>query len=345
MSEAVPGRSEAELPGSSPRAVAVGLGSMPGESPEAALSIICGEVPDVLHLPELPARGPGADLVGRTAALLTRIDKSFAIETTPSGWRQAPGMTAVMRSGLEWYRADCFALDLVAASADWVKLQFCGPVTLAAAVEAHLGERLLSDTGALNEFAAGIAQLVTSEIAELRQRLPRCEVVVQVDEPGLAAAVDGTIPTRSGRGRIRPLSIPTATRVEEVVAKAIRTANGEAWLHSCADRLPSEVATGSGYAAVSTPLSAVDRDVYERMAAYLESGNAWVVGLPGRTGARDVFQKFGEMGFSEEFVAHHTLVSHTCGLAFEVKPETVLRRLAGVAKDLRGAYEREEANG
>ncbi len=46
------------------------------------------------YLPELPARGPGVDLVGRTAALL--ID--MPVETTPGGWRIAERPGRYMRA-------------------------------------------------------------------------------------------------------------------------------------------------------------------------------------------------------------------------------------------------------
>ena len=46
---------------------------MPGTDPAEAMRIIAGELPDFPHLPELPDRGPGADLTGRTAGLLIDI--------------------------------------------------------------------------------------------------------------------------------------------------------------------------------------------------------------------------------------------------------------------------------
>ena len=58
---------------------------MPGTDPAEAMRIVLGELPDLPYLAELPARGPGADLIGRTAALL--ID--LPVETTPTGWRFA----------------------------------------------------------------------------------------------------------------------------------------------------------------------------------------------------------------------------------------------------------------
>ena len=59
---------------------------MPGR-PWPPSSASCPQLP---HLPELPGRGPGADLVGRTAALLVDLH----VDMQPSGWRlvDRPGM-------------------------------------------------------------------------------------------------------------------------------------------------------------------------------------------------------------------------------------------------------------
>ena len=45
---------------------ATGVGSMPGTDPAEAMRIVLGELPDLPHLAELPARGPGADPVSYT---------------------------------------------------------------------------------------------------------------------------------------------------------------------------------------------------------------------------------------------------------------------------------------
>lgn len=51
--------------------------------------VLLGEWP-LPHLPELPDRGPGADMIGRTAAMLVELP----VHLEPSGWRFAdrPGM-------------------------------------------------------------------------------------------------------------------------------------------------------------------------------------------------------------------------------------------------------------
>jgi hypothetical protein len=74
-------------------AAATGIGSLPGTDSHEWSLTIAGELPDLPHVPELPARGPGADLIGRTMALLAEVAPDMAVETTPVGWRfsDAPG--------------------------------------------------------------------------------------------------------------------------------------------------------------------------------------------------------------------------------------------------------------
>src|SRR5262249_47726073 len=75
-----------------PAASATGVGSMPGTDPREAMAVVIGERPDLHHRPELPARGPGADMIGRTVDLLV----DMPAQTTPRGWRLAakPGRDA-----------------------------------------------------------------------------------------------------------------------------------------------------------------------------------------------------------------------------------------------------------
>src|SRR5258708_12736367 len=79
----MPVSSEEQIPW--PAQSASGVGSMPGANPDEAAAVILGELPNLPFLPELPARGPGADLVGRTSALLVELP----VETTAAGWRLA----------------------------------------------------------------------------------------------------------------------------------------------------------------------------------------------------------------------------------------------------------------
>ena len=56
-----------------PAGAATGVGSLPGTDVTEAAATVVGELPLLPHLPELPARGVGADMIGRTAALLVDL--------------------------------------------------------------------------------------------------------------------------------------------------------------------------------------------------------------------------------------------------------------------------------
>ena len=66
-----------------PPGTATAIGSMPGTDALEAARTVVGELAQLPHLPELPGRGAGADLIGRTAALLVDL----AVELVPSGYR------------------------------------------------------------------------------------------------------------------------------------------------------------------------------------------------------------------------------------------------------------------
>ena len=74
-------------------ATATGTGSWPGSAPREAAEIVVGELHGLPHLVELPARGVGADLIGRSGALLVDI----ALDTVPRGYRIATGRRAATR--------------------------------------------------------------------------------------------------------------------------------------------------------------------------------------------------------------------------------------------------------
>jgi hypothetical protein len=77
------------LPWSS--SLGTGIGSLPGTDSRETARLVSGECSDFIHLHELPARGPGADMIGRTGGILSSVSQEFSIETTPRGWRFVPG--------------------------------------------------------------------------------------------------------------------------------------------------------------------------------------------------------------------------------------------------------------
>ena len=119
---------------------------------------MAGEL-DIPHLVELPARGPGGDMIGRTLALVSSATGEFAAETTPDGWRLAGGRSGgdlgrQMRRGVSWLAEDVDRMELeLAGFTGRVKVQVTGPWTLAAGVEAVRGTRLVADAGACADLA------------------------------------------------------------------------------------------------------------------------------------------------------------------------------------------------
>ena len=88
-------------------AAGTGIGSWPGTSAREAAEIVVGELHRLPHLVELPARGIGADLIGRAGALLVDI----TIDTVPRGYRVASGRSAVTRRAASLLAEDVDALE------------------------------------------------------------------------------------------------------------------------------------------------------------------------------------------------------------------------------------------
>lgn len=107
---------------------------MPGENPLEAARLVFGELggePGMPFLPQLPERGPGADPVGRAAALLVDLP----VDLQPSGWR------LVDRPGRDLHRARSYLTsdtDALAEAADGYRgpllTTVTGPWTLAGAI-------------------------------------------------------------------------------------------------------------------------------------------------------------------------------------------------------------------
>ncbi len=179
---------------------ATGLGPLPGSDPLEAARIVFSELP-LPFLPELPARGVGADAVGRTAGLLADLH----VEVGTGVWRFVP------RGGRDEQRAhtalttDLDAMEEAASSyAGPLKLRIVGPWTLAACIELPKGEKATADPGAVRDIVASLAEGLTRHLADIRRRLTGItRLVVQVDEPVVSAVMAGELSTASGWGRLR----------------------------------------------------------------------------------------------------------------------------------------------
>jgi hypothetical protein len=300
-----------------PFGLATGVGSMPGVSVAEATAIVAGELPEFPHLPELPGRGAGSDIVGRTAALLSQVSADLAVDTTPTGWRLAGGATRAARRALSWLRQDSDRCEEVyGGSTGWFKTQLCGPWTLAAAVEAPRGGPALRDPGLVAEIVAALAEAGAAHVADLGRRLPGRRLLLQWDEPSLAAVLDGRIASASGFTMLPAVAPAEAAAVLRCVVAA---APVPAALHCCAD-FPFAVARAAGFAAVSWDLA---RTPYppDAVAEAFEAGLLLMVGAVPTTGGaalepdwNRIMRLWRDAGLPESDVGR-IAVTPACGLA------------------------------
>ena len=128
-----------------------------------AARIIAGELPDFPHLAELPGRGPGADLTGRTAALLVDIP----VEVTPRGWRIAEHPGRDLRRARTLLSSDLDAMEeALDGYKGLLKVQLAGPWTLAATIEQPRSlNPALADPGLVADLASSLAEGAAAHVA------------------------------------------------------------------------------------------------------------------------------------------------------------------------------------
>ena len=181
-----------------PKARVSGLGVVPGVSSQEAAHVIAGECAEAPFVPLLPSRGPGADPIGRTGAIIALISSDFAIETVPTGWRLTSVPGRDISRGQGFLSSDLDAMEEQFHQADsTLTISITGPVTWAASVEDPRGEKLIRDHGALREVTSALTNSIAELLEQLRRRFPSIELFVQIDEPLVMSAVTGAIPTAS----------------------------------------------------------------------------------------------------------------------------------------------------
>ncbi len=218
---------------------ATGLGSWPGTDLRQAVATVRdllavdGGLP---YLPELPGRGPGADLIGRGAGLLVDLP----VDLQPAGWRfvDRPGKDASRTTGLRREELDTAAEAYDGYAGD-LKVQVAGPWTLAASVEMTRGERAVVDEGATRDLVASLAEGVRVHLADLARLVPGARLVLQVDEPSLPAVLEGSLPTASGYGRVRAVDPQV---VAEGLGAVLAAYDGPTVVHCCHPARPRPAA-------------------------------------------------------------------------------------------------------
>jgi methionine synthase II (cobalamin-independent) len=256
---------------------------MPGENPMEAARVIATELPELPHLAELPGRGPGADMIGRTAALLVDIP----VDVNPRGWRIAERPGRDMRRARTMLSSDLDAMEeTLDGYAGPLKVQLAGPWTLAATLEQTRSLKVaLADPGLVADLVSSLAEGVKEHVAEVAKRVPGATLLVQFDEPALPAVAEGGVPTPSGLTMVRAVD-------EEVLRDKLRevlaATRAYTIVHCCAPGYPFGIITEAGADAVSFDLSLLQHRDYDTFAETVERGSGLLIGaLPVSGVARD----------------------------------------------------------
>ena len=298
-----------------------------------------GELAGALaHIVELPSRGVGADMLGRAAALLIDV----AIDTVPRGYRIAARPGAVTRRAVSLLDEDMDALEEAWETAGLrgggrvVKVQAPGPITLAAGLELANGHRAITDSGAVRDLAASLAEGVVAHRAALARRLDT-PVVVQFDEPSLPAALGGRL---TGVTSLSPVPALDEAVAAALLDTCVATVEADVLLHSCASELPWDLLQRSAISAVSVDASTLRAPDLDGIAAFVESGRTVMLGVvaasaPARRPsveevAAAVVAVTDRHGFDRAALRDRIGVTPACGLA-EATPQWA-RTAIGLAR-------------
>ncbi|MGW4505620.1 methionine synthase [Streptomyces sp. NPDC004436] len=297
---------------------ATGVGSLPGGDAREAAKTATGSFEDFPYLPELPARGPGADMIGRSAGLL--VDMYAHVE--PSGWRIGDRPGRDTRRARSWLGEDLDALEeFTQGYTGRLKVQAVGPWTLAAALELHGGEAMLQDAGACRDLAGSLAEGLREHLADVRKRIPGAEIVLQLDEPSLTAVLLGRVRSASGYRTYRAVDRQV---VEGTLREVFAVHEGEVIVHSCAPEVPFGLLRRAGAAGVSFDFSLLTEREDDAIGEAVEAGTKLFAGVvpgtdaplsdPGGSvmGVRKLWRR---LGLAPGTLSESVVVTPSCGLA------------------------------
>ncbi|MEV7997090.1 methionine synthase [Streptomyces sp. NPDC086077] len=298
---------------------ATGVGSLPGGDAREAAKTVTGSFEDFPFLPELPARGPGADMIGRTAGMLVEL---YA-RVEPSGWRLGDRPGRDTKRAWSWLVEDLDALEEFTQGYEGpLKVQAVGPWTLATALELRNGEAVLSDPGACRDLAGSLTEGLRQHLAEIRRRVPGAHPVLQLDEPSITAVLRGQVRSASGYRTHRAVD-------RQLVEATLRDVagvqdGGPVVVHSCAPDVPFALLRRAGAAAVSFDFSLLTERDDDAIGEAVEGGTRLFIGVVPSTdgplsdpagsvmGVRTLWRR---LGLSPGLLAETVTVTPPCGLA------------------------------
>lgn len=272
-------------------------------------TVIRGELgaPHLSVLPVLGERGPHAEPLARTAAML---DSLYA-DRQPHGWRitSVPGKDS--RAAHHVLHSDLNIIaDVIGHESDSdhgpVLISIVGPVSLAAGVHVHNGEKLQSDHGARRELLQSWCAGVAAFIGDMARNTEGRGVVVHVDESELQRVLEGTIPTASGYRTLRAIG---SHEVRHALTDAVAACRGAGAVEVAISPGRAEARwardIGADAAVAVPPSSSVH--AWEPLAALVETGlKLWfpVVPVTGRATigeiANVVTRPWRELGMAPE---------------------------------------------
>jgi len=302
-----------------PPGAATGVGSLPGSDIVEAVRTTLGELPDLPYLPELPARGPGADMIGRGAGLLSGL----AVELYAGRWRIASRPGRDLRHTLDLLERDLDALTEAAVGLTGpVKVQATGPWTLAAGLDLPVGGLMLRDHGAVRDLVSSLAEGLREHVADVAKRVPGASPILQLDEPSLPAVLAGRVPTESGLGMLHVVEQNTAEAVLRSIVEAVGV---PVVVHCCAPGVPMSLIRAAGAAALSFDLDLVDD--LDPLGELVDAGLGVFAGAvatqapsaghpPASAEVADrVKTLWRRLGFPVDRLAAQVVVTPACGLA------------------------------
>jgi methionine synthase II (cobalamin-independent) len=306
-----------------PTETATAIGAIPGTDPAEAARMVIGELPHLPYLPELPARGVGADIIGRAAAVLVDLP----VEVVPSGYRVAAHPGIDQRRAVDLLRRDLDAFGDVLAGVrpPLVKIQVVGPWTLTAGIELMRGHRVLTDPGALREFAESLSEGLARHVADVAARTG-ADVIVQLDEPTLPTVLAGALRTPSGYGTVAAVPESDARDLLATVIDAARSASGRpVAVHCCADRPPIGLLRDAGADLISLDATLLPADAWDEFGEAWDAGITMMLGLVPSTDprapvalldvAKPALRLVDRLGFDRSILADRAIPTPTCGLA------------------------------
>ncbi|MFI1648855.1 methionine synthase [Streptomyces avidinii] len=297
---------------------ATGVGSLPGGDAREAAKTVTGSFEEFPYLAELPARGPGADMIGRSLGLL--VDMYAHVE--PSGWRISDRPGRDSKRSRSWLGEDLDALEeFTQGYTGKLKVQAVGPWTLASALELHGGEALLQDAGACRDLAGSLAEGLREHLADVRRRIPGADVVLQLDEPSLTAVLLGRVRSASGYRTYRAVDRQV---VEGALRDVFAVHDGDVVVHSCAPEVPFALLRRAGATGVSFDFSLLTEREDDVIGEAVEGGTKLFAGVvpgtdaplsdPGGSvmGVRKLWRR---LGLAPGTLAESVVVTPSCGLA------------------------------